>query len=121
METDRLRIVVLDDVQDQANALTAHLELEGYSAEALYCAEEALLRIEARPPHCVLFDINMPGMDGYEFATRMRARYKDDIVLIAVTGADVEELRVRDTFSVVDHYFQKPVEPEAFRKVLPQR
>ena len=61
----------------------------------------------------------MPGIDGYELATLLRHRYNDDIVQIAVTGWSDSDARVADTFSVVDHYLQKPVDPTRLRRLLP--
>lgn len=119
MEDDSVRIVVVDDVPDVADALSMQLSLDGYRVATAYDADEAIRRIEEHRPHCVLLDIGMPGMDGYELATLLRHRYKDDIVLVAVTGWSERQACVADAFAVVDHYFQKPLEPAALRKILP--
>jgi DNA-binding response OmpR family regulator len=74
--------------------------------------------IEAFHPHAVMLDVNMPGIDGYELATLLRHRYADEIVLIAVTGADAEQDRVASTFAIVDHYFQKPIDAKKLAKLL---
>ena len=37
-------------------------------------------------PHCVLFDIDMPGIDGSELSKRLRDAHGDDLILVAVTG-----------------------------------
>lgn len=119
MGNDDVRVVVVDDVVDVADALAMQLKLDGYSVYTAYSAEEAILGIEQHHPHCVLLDIGMPGIDGYELATLLRHRYKDEVVLVAVTGLDETQARVSDTFSVVDHYFRKPVDTKALRKMLP--
>jgi CheY-like chemotaxis protein len=116
---DAVRIVVVDDVVDVADALSMQLSLDGYSVATAYDADDAIRRIEGHQPQCVLLDIGMPGIDGYELATLLRHRFKDDIVLIAVTGSDEREARVSDAFAVVDHYFQKPLDLNALRKILP--
>ena len=41
------------------------------------------------------------------------------MVLIAVTAHEASDHRVARTFSLVDHYLRKPVNPETLRKVLP--
>ena len=61
----------------------------------------------------------MPGMDGYELAVMLRHRFKDEIVLIAVTGSSHFEARVRDALVLVDHYFLKPLSTDSLRKILP--
>jgi DNA-binding response OmpR family regulator len=118
MNSDTLKVLVVDDVLDAADALAMRLGLDGYSVHTAYSAEQAILAIEAQQPHCVLLDICMPGIDGYELATMLRHRYKDELVLIAVTGADETQARVADTFSVVDHYLRKPVDTRELRKLF---
>lgn len=119
MDNDEVRVVVVDDVKDAADTLAMLLSMDGYSVFTAHSGEEAILLIEDRNPHCVILDIAMPGIDGYELATLLRHGYGDDIVLIAVTGWTNSVARVDDTFTVVDHYFQKPVEPEMLRRLLP--
>lgn len=119
MDTDEVRVLVVDDVKDAADTLAMVLSLDGYSVATAHSGEEAILLVEKHKPHCVILDIAMPGIDGYELATLLRHRYDNDIVLIAVTGWTDSVARVADTFSVVDHYFQKPVDPDRLRRLLP--
>ena len=119
MSDDDVRVIVVDDVVDAAEVLAATLSLGGYKVWTATSGAEALALIEAHQPHCVLLDIGMPGMDGNELTRTLRARYGDDIVLIAVTGREHDDERVSDTFARVDHYLQKPVDPDVLRKLLP--
>ena len=119
MSNDAVRVVVVDDVVDVADTLAMQLTLDGYTVHTAYSAAEAILEIEEHHPHCVLLDIDMPDIDGYEFVTLLRHRFKDDVVLIAVSGSDEAQARVSETFSMVDHYFRKPIDTRALRKVLP--
>jgi DNA-binding response OmpR family regulator len=118
MSKDAVRLLVVDDLLDAADALAVKLSLDGYDVRTAYSAEQAILEIEAHHPHCVLLDICMPGIDGFELATLLRHRYKDELILIAVTAADETQPRVSDAFSVVDHYFRKPVDTQALRKLF---
>lgn len=116
---DEVRVVVVDDMPDAAEALCALLELSGYKVRIAEGGAQALLLIEEYRPHCVLMDINMPGIDGCELSRRLRERYVDDIVLIAVTGGSEDEKRVAETFARVDHYLRKPDYIDQLAKVLP--
>ena len=118
MRNDSIKVVVVDDIADVADTLAMQLKLDGYSVYTAYSVEAAILEIEQQRPHCVLLDIAMPGLDGYQLATMLRHRYKHEITLIAVTGSDEDEARVADTFSVVDHYLRKPVDTRALGKLL---
>ena len=80
---------------------------------------EALQIAKEFKPHCVLLDIGMPGMDGLELTKGMRELYRDDVVLIAITGSASDDERVAETFARVDHYLRKPIDPEQLQKILP--
>lgn len=62
----------------------------------------------------------MPGLSGFELATRLRQSHGDDVVLIAVTGLDEKAFGVGQTFQVVDHHLSKPIEFAKLTKVLPK-
>lgn len=119
MADSAIKIVVVDDVADVADALSAQLMLDGYSVTTAYDAYDAIRRIEEHQPHCVLLDIGMPDIDGYELASLLRHRFKRDIVLVAVTGSNEQQARLSDTLGVVDTYFQKPLDPAALKTILP--
>jgi DNA-binding response OmpR family regulator len=119
MADDDVRVLVVDDVADAAESLAETLEMSGYKVAVATDGARALALIEAEQPHCVLLDIGMPGMDGNQLARLLRDRYGDDIVLIAVTGREHDDERVSDTFARVDHYLQKPVDPDQLKKLLP--
>lgn len=116
---DEVRVVVVDDAIDAAETLAEALRLDGYTVWIAGDGREALDVIESCSPHCVLLDVDMPGLDGSELSKRLRERYGDDVVLIAVTGWGVEDERVASTFDRVDHYLRKPFDPVVLRKLLP--
>ncbi len=119
MNEDDVRVVVVDDVVDAAEALAAALEISGYKVWIATGGSQALELVERHRPHCVLLDVGMPEMDGFELTRQLRDRYGDDIVLIAVTGREKDDERVSGTFARVDHYLQKPVDPDVLKKLLP--
>jgi DNA-binding response OmpR family regulator len=115
---DEVRVVVVDDMLDIADTLAELLEMDGYKVVTAGDAAHALEAIERHRPHCVLLDIHMPGGDGCDLSRKLRELYRDDIVLIAVTGYDERSDRVAETFSRVDHYLRKPVDLAELRKLL---
>ncbi|HSW05478.1 response regulator [Aquabacterium sp.] len=119
MKTDEVRVLVVDDVPDAADMLAQVLELGGYTVWTAHDGLRALAMIEEHNPHCVLLDIDMPGIDGNELCRRVRERYVDDIVLIAVSGQDIEDRRVVEGFARADHYLRKPVDLSELNRVLP--
>ena len=119
MNEDDVRVVVVDDFLDAAEALAETLAMSGYKVWVATDGSQALELVERHRPHCVLLDVGMPEMDGFELTQQLRDRYGDDIVLIAVTGREKDDERVSGTFARVDHYLQKPVDPDVLKKLLP--
>jgi len=117
--TERADVLIVDDNRDAAEALATLLAMDGYLARTCHSATEALALAESLQPHCVLLDIHMPGMDGLDLVRHFRQRYGDDVVLVAITGGDIESPRVAETFALVDHHFTKPVHPDDIRRLLP--
>ena len=116
---DEVRVVVIDDAIDAAEALALSLEFDGYDVRTAHNGVDALALIEAYRPHCVLLDIEMPLLDGCELSRRLRERYGDEIVLIAVTGWSEDNPRVAESFVRVDHYLRKPIQQQELEKILP--
>lgn len=108
-------MLVADDAEDVAHALT----LDGYSVRIAPDGQQAKAMVAEFAPHCVLFDVDMPNLDGNQLSTWLRQQYGDDIVLIAMTGWSETDHRVADTFVRVDQYLRKPIDHDTLRRVLP--
>ena len=121
MSDNDVRVLVVDDIEDAARSLALVLSLNGYISRTANDGASALELTEAFRPHCILLDINMPGIDGLELTRRLRTTYGDDIVLVAVTGGDADQARVAGTFELVDHYLAKPIDMVKLEKILPRR
>jgi len=82
-----LAVLVVDDVADAASSAAELLGLYGFTARTAGCGAEALASIAADPPDVVLLDIQLPDVNGWEVARRIRrgAGAKQPVV-IAVTG-----------------------------------
>lgn len=109
MQYDPVRVIVVDDLSDAADTLAMPLELDGYSVRIAYSGSDALNQVVQSEPHCILFDIDMPGIDGFQLAKQVRDRHGDDVVLIAVTAREKQDSRVSGAFAMADHYLIKPV------------
>jgi DNA-binding response OmpR family regulator len=110
--------MVVDDLADLADGIAGLLTAHDFEAVAAYGGQQAINLVATFKPHCILFDIEMPGIDGLELARRLRQAHGDDMILLAMTGKRLEEARVADTFALVDHYFGKPLEFAALLKII---
>jgi len=118
-EADGIRVVVVDDNLDEAESLAEILRLNGYWVRVASSAQAALALATEYQPHCVMLDIDMPGMDGIELARKLRFRQGEDLVIIAVTGWGDDAETFAASIAEVDHYLRKPVAPSKLRLLLP--
>ena len=66
-----------------------------------------------------MLDIEMPGMDGYEVARRMRGRGDlDGVRIIAMTAWGQEDDRLMSREAGFDHHFVKPLDYEVLCRLL---
>jgi two-component system, OmpR family, response regulator len=68
-----LRVLIVDDNRDAADTLATLLKLEGFEASAAYSGWSALEAARANVPDCIIADLAMPGMNGFELAHQIRA------------------------------------------------
>jgi CheY-like chemotaxis protein len=114
-----LRVLVVDDHEDTADSLRVLLKIWGYEARSVHSGEAALEAAGKFPPHVMLLDIGMPGLDGYQVAERVRkAPALKSIVLVAVSGYGRDEDRRRSMEAGFDLHLVKPVEPQDLAALL---
>lgn len=121
-ETDgamaRRRVLVVDDNVDAAEGLRMLLELMGMEARAAFDGAAGLAATAEFAPHLVFLDIGMPGMDGFEFARRVRAENTPCPTLVAVSGWGQQDDRRRSREAGIDVHLVKPVGLEELQEVL---
>jgi two-component system sensor histidine kinase/response regulator len=106
------KVLVVDDNAENRALAHATLDDEGYAVVLASSGEEALLAFEREPFDCILLDVRMPGMDGFEVCSRIRALPAGAHVPIVFLTA----LRDVDTFDRAlraggDDFLTKPVRP----------
>ncbi len=113
------RVLVVDDNVDAAVSLALLLRLEGHEVRVAHDGVEALAQVAVAAPDCVILDLGMPKMDGYEVARRLRKTPGlEGMRLVAVTGWGQEEDRRRTREAGFDQHFVKPVEPATLQELL---
>ena len=110
-------ILVVDDDAGNLLALEALLEPLGQVVLRARSGEEALRLLLSHDPSVIVLDVQMPGIDGFETARRIRARERSGHVpIIFLTGVSTETASAFRGYEVgaVD-YLMKPVVPEVLR------
>ena len=114
-----LRILVVDDNADSADAMARLLALEKHEVQVVYDGASALLAVERGLPDVVLLDLALPGMDGLQVAHELRRREDASrVLLVAMTGFGRDEDRRRTAEAGFDHHLVKPVDFAALGAVL---
>ena len=112
-------VMVVDDSITMRKVSGRVLERHNYEVVTAKDGVDALERLEERLPDLMLLDIEMPRMDGYELATRMRADVRmRNIPIIMITSRTGEKHRQRAFEIGVERYLGKPYqEAELMRNV----
>ena len=75
-QTLKPNILVVDDTPFSLHLLSTILRGRGFDVFAVSLGTEAVSRAKASLPDLILLDIRMPGMDGYEVCSRLKADYR---------------------------------------------
>jgi len=102
-----LRILIVEDHDDLADALRANLRAEGYQASVATDGRQALAMVRADPPDIVVLDLGIPGIDGLELLSRLRAEGHWCPVLI-LSARDSDSDKVEGFRLGADDYVTKP-------------
>ncbi len=103
-----LPILVVDDSLTTRMLERSILEAAGYQVDLASSAEEALDKVAARRYGIVLVDVEMPGMDGFQFVTELRARPAlAQLPAILVTSRDALADRQRGVTAGAQGYVVK--------------
>ncbi|HET6655696.1 MAG TPA: ATP-binding protein [Gammaproteobacteria bacterium] len=118
-ESDRCRVLIVDDNKDVADSLGMMLELMDCEIRTVYDGFSALDAAAEFEPHVIFLDVGLPELDGYEVARRLRARPGNDLTaLIALTGWSQEQHKQRAADAGFDRHFVKPADPAEIEKLL---
>jgi adenylate cyclase len=109
--TQRPRLLVVDDTEDNLFLMTALLE-DKYELQLASSGAQALALLAQNPPQLILLDIMMPDMDGYEVLRRIRQQpVTANIPVIFLTALSTpEEEQLGLDLGAAD-YITKPISP----------
>lgn len=105
-------LVVVDDQRDIADLLAIMLEKQGYRIAKYYDSEKAMSDLERGKvkPDLMLFDVMMPGLDGFELTRRVRANPEiGQVPVILLTAAQDDKARSTGLEAGADEFLNKPV------------
>jgi len=108
-------ILLVEDNENNRYLLTFLLERHGYRVVHAGDGPSAITLAAGARPALILLDIQLPGMNGYEVARRLRADPALAAVpLVAVTSFAMAGDRERAFEAGCDGYLEKPIDPRTF-------
>ena len=116
VDSEVATILIVDDSPENLTVLSELLQPD-YRVRAATSGEKALRIVTTAPrPDIVLLDVMMPGMDGYEVFSRLRADASTrDIPVIFVTAMDSTEAEIHGLDVGAVDYIAKPIVPPILR------
>ena len=105
-----MRLLIAEDELDLAEALTAFLEKNQYTVDAVHDGATALDYAGTGDYDAIILDIMMPGMDGLEMCKRIRETNNIPIIMLSARSTDLDKILGLGTGA--DDYVVKPFELE---------
>lgn len=104
-------LLVVEDDDDTRNAVSELLEEHGYQVARAANGQEAEAYLRRHPgPDCIVLDLWMPVMDGWQFTNRLQELGLPTIPLVVITAAEPYWGYPVPVTQVV----RKPIHPETF-------
>ncbi|HXH08672.1 MAG TPA: response regulator [Alphaproteobacteria bacterium] len=118
------RILVIEDQEDNRRILRDLLTSVGYEVIEAVTGVDGIAKAASCQPHLILVDMQLPLLDGYEVARRIKADPTlQQIPIIAVTSYALSGDDVKAREAGCDAYVAKPYSPRALlakiREFLP--
>jgi signal transduction histidine kinase/ActR/RegA family two-component response regulator len=114
-----LRILVVDDNQDNARGIARFLEVLGHEVVVTFDGSSAIEKARELRPDVILLDLGLPGMNGYEVAQKLRQEpCGEDAIFIAATGYGQDEDKRRCHEAGFHHHLVKPIDCDLLTSLL---
>lgn len=109
----QIRILVVDDEQDNCDYLKLVLTREGYEVVTTTDPTQTVDILRGSDFHLVILDMMMPQMSGTEVLEQIR-KYDTDVAVIVATAYPTVDTAVASLKAQASDYVKKPMEPEQF-------
>lgn len=109
------QILIIEDNEQNMYLLTFLLESHGYEIVQAYNGKDGIRAARERVPDVILLDIQLPEMNGYEVAEKIRATPSlERVPIIAVTSYAMPGDREQILAAGATGYIEKPINPDTF-------
>ncbi len=115
-------ILIVDDNIDAALTIRTLLEAVGHDVRTAHDGRTAVEVARTFRPGCIVLDLGLPGMNGFEVASAIRkVDGLENTMIIALTGYGNESDRIRSRAAGFDHHLVKPLNFDVLRALIKPR
>ncbi|MBU4489129.1 MAG: response regulator [Actinobacteria bacterium] len=116
---DKPKILVVEDERDVAKVISINLKLEGMDVVEAHDGPSALAQIDQLKPDCVVLDIMLPKISGWDILKRIKSDPEtSDMPVVMVTAKVAERDQLRGLGAGADKYITKPFSPLALTDAI---
>lgn len=108
MTPERLRILVIEDSLPLRSSMAALFESHGHLADFAADGRSGLQLALAEPPDVLVLDLGLPGLDGLQVCSELRARADRHVPVLMLTARDALVDKLRGFDAGADDYLVKP-------------
>jgi DNA-binding response OmpR family regulator len=100
------KILVIEDEKEMVRGLKDILEFEGYEVMTAEHGKEGLQVMSRKEPDCIILDLMLPDISGYEVCEQIRQKWNTPILMLTAKAQEYDKIR---GFKVgADDYLTKP-------------
>ena len=107
---EKMRVLVVDDDPNIGQLIKLYLEKEGFEPQVVVRGDDALNAFRKNPPHIVLLDLMLPGMDGWQVCREIRKISSIPIIMLTAKGETTDKVQGLELGA--DDYVTKPFDPK---------
>jgi DNA-binding response OmpR family regulator len=100
------KVLIIEDEREMANGLKDILEFEGYEVSTAETGREGLQAVSRKAPDCIILDLMLPDISGYEVCEQLRQKMNTPILML--TARAQEHDKIRGLKVGADDYLTKP-------------
>jgi len=106
----KARVLIIEDVREMGDLIRMYLSSEGIETVIRESGELGWEEFHAGPFDLIVLDINLPGMDGFEFLQRLRR--ESAVPVVIVSARDTDEDMILGLGIGADDFVTKPFSPK---------
>jgi DNA-binding response OmpR family regulator len=118
-ETTKPRILIVEDDPDLRKILSLQLQSEGFLVLTAENGQVAFEMIQRDLPDCVVLDLMMPVMDGFNFLKRIRTLDRiAQVAVVVLTASEDDRHRRKSELYLADAYINKPYDLKELTAII---